>query len=255
MSPHQAIAIRRRQILSQLMVAAWVATLTSACFNDSSVVSEVREVPPNDATADLPVDSVFYETIEQCTQDTSQKAQQYEVDALAFQQGRLATAPIQPPLKPEDCNAQLLLALQEHESHAPVYDSLEKCQVEKVDCVQATENGGTLTQGYYPRFGGVFLYPYNANPDFAYFYYGGRQHRVYRPTTVYRSSSGNQLITPYGRSLPRYPSGQKISVPQHTSFTPPARPKGTKASGAIQGRSSRGFGSTYKSTGRGGVGK
>ncbi len=255
MKKHEFIIIRRQQILSYLCLIAFVAGMMTAC-SDESDISDVREVPPNDAIADQPTDAVFYENVDQCRQDITQKIAEYQAQQAQFQQGKTTTPPTEPTMRPEDCEAQLALSLREHESNAPVYQTLEQCQAEGTECTQATDNGGTTTvQGYYPRFGGTFIYPYDPTPDFVYFYYGGINHRVYRPTTVYRSTNPDSLITPYGRTIPRYRSGARISVPQHTRFTAPARPSGTAASGVIRGRSSTGFGSTYKSTGRGGIGK
>ena len=255
MKSTESIIIRRKQILSHLILLAFVATLPTACSEDTSDISEVREVPPNDAIANQPVDAVFYENSEQCRQDVTQKISEYQVLQKQFQEGKQTTQPTEPAMKPEDCDAQLSLALQEHEGNAPVYQTLEQCQAEGTECSQATENGGEIVSGYYPRFGGTFIYPYDPSPDFVYIYYGGVNHRVYRTTTVYRSATPGMLVTPYGRTIPHYQPGTKISVPEHTRFTAPARPSGTTASGIIRGRSSTGFGSTYKSTGRGGVGK
>lgn len=255
MKPTESITIRRKQIFSYLILLAFIATLVPACSEDTSDISEVREIPPNDAIAEQPIDAVFYENTEQCKQDLTQQHQQYQALQKDFTEGKRATPPSEPAMKPEDCEAQLSLALQEHEGHAPVYQSLEQCQAEGTECTQATENGGEPIPGYYPRFGGTFIYPYDPSPDFVYIYFGGIQHRVYRTTTAYRSATPGMLVTPYGRTIQRYPPGQKISVPQHTHFTAPARPSGTAASGMIRGRSSAGFGSTYKATGRGGVGK
>ncbi|BFM41133.1 DUF1190 domain-containing protein [Synechocystis sp. LKSZ1] len=254
MQPRGVIPIRRQQTLRYLVLVAFVAALNTSCSDSNDDISAVREVRPDDAVANQPVDAVFYETVAQCQQDLTQKQQAYQTQLRDFSAGRRSTAPMEPALKPEDCEAQMALALREHEGHAPVYESLEQCQAEGTQCTPATRNGGQASSGYYPRFGGTFVYPYDPSPDFVYFYYGGVNHRVYRPTTVYQGSTGN-LITPYGRTLPHYQPGSRISVPQHTRFTAPARPKGTSGSGVIRGRSSHGFGSTYKATGRGGVGK
>ena len=251
MQPRSVIPIRRQQIFSYLALAVFCATLTTSC-DEGPDISDVPEVPPNDAIADQPVDAVFYENVSQCQQDANKQQQEYQAQQQAVSAGKSNLPPVAPTLKAEDCEAQLALALHEHESNAPVYDTLEQCQAEGLSCSPATENGGEPRTGYYPHFGGTFIYPYQ--PDFVYFYYGGVQHRLYRPATVYRGSTGN-LVTPYGRSMPRYSPGVKISVPQHTRFTAPARPSGTTGSGIIRGRSSTGFGSTYKATGRGGIGK
>jgi hypothetical protein len=249
----RAIQIRRKQVLSYLVLAAFITTLASSCSEESDI-SEVSEVQPNDAIADQPVDAVFYENAGECQQDLAKQQQDYQTQQQAFAEGKSSVAPIASTLKPEDCEAQLALARREHEENAPVYDTLEQCQAEGVKCTNATENNGQPRSGYYPNFGGTFIYPYNPSPNFIYFYYGGVDHRVYRPSTVYQGNAGN-LVTPYGRTLPRYSPGTKISVPQHTRFTAPARPSGTTGSGIIRGRSSTGFGSTYKATGRGGIGK
>ena len=251
MQPRSVIPIRRQQVFSYLALAVFCATLTAGC-DEGSDISDVPEVAPNDAIADQPVDAVFYENVSQCQQDATKQQQEYQAQQQAVSEGKSNITPIAPTLKPEDCEAQLALALREHESNAPVYDTLEQCQADGLSCSPATENGGEPRTGYYPHFGGTFIYPYQ--PDFVYFYYGGVQRRLYRPATVYQGSTGS-LVTPYGRNLPRYTPGARISVPQHTRFTAPARPSGTTGSGIIRGRSSTGFGSTYKSTGRGGIGK
>ena len=249
--PRSVIPIRRQQIFSYLALAVFCATLTTSC-GESSDISDVPEVPPNDASADQPVEAIFYENVSQCQQDLTKQQQEYQAQQQAVNERKSTIPLIAPILKPEDCEAQLALALQEHESNAPIYDTLEQCQAEGLTCSAATENGGQPRTGYYPSFGGTFIYPHT--PDFVYFYYGGVEHRLYRPTTVYQGNAGN-LVTPYGRNLPRYSPGREILVPQHTRFTAPARPSGTTGSGVIRGRSSTGFGSTYKATGRGGIGK
>ncbi|MGL5033218.1 MAG: DUF1190 domain-containing protein, partial [Microcystaceae cyanobacterium] len=218
----KAIPIRRQQVLSYLILAAFVATLASSCGDDSNI-SEVSEVPPNDAIADQPVDAVFYENVSECQQSLAKQQQDYQTQQQDFTAGKSTVQPISPTQKPEDCQAQLALALREHEGNAPVYDTLEQCQAEGLQCTNATENDGQPRSGFYPHFGGTFIYPYDPTPNFIYFYHGGVERRVYRPTTVYQGRTGG-LVTPYGRTLPRYAPGTKISVPQHTRFTAPARP-------------------------------
>jgi hypothetical protein len=60
-----------------------------------------------------------------------------------------------------------------------------------------------------------------------------------------------RVVTPYGREVSQVTTG-RVSVPRHTSFAAPSRPTGTSGSGTIRGRSSQGFGSSFKSTGSGG---
>jgi Protein of unknown function (DUF1190) len=164
-----------------------------------------------------------------------------------------AIKPTPPVMKAADCAPQMAAARQEHDRHAPVYQSLSECQADDVQC-EATPVG-YATPGYRPIFGGTYFYPYGntygASTGFANSSHSSSSH-FYAPRTVYRGFDAGSVVTPQGTVLSKSNPGVAL-VPQHTSLAAPARPSGYTARGTITGRSnSTGFGSTFKSTGRGG---
>ena len=193
------------------------------------------------------IDAVFYQTAAQCEADINQQQIEYVDLQRQYQNGQLDEAPTAPPMQAKDCAPQMAAAKAEHERAAPIYNSLADCQAEGVLC-EATP-AGVQTAGYRPVYGGTYIDPDDTN--YTYAYYGNSQYRVYTTHSVYASSTPGNVITPYGREIPQTTTG-RVSVPRHTTFTAPARPAGTSGSGTIRGRSSQGFGSSFKSTGRGG---
>lgn len=193
------------------------------------------------------IDAVFYQTAAQCEADINSQQAEYVALQQQYQAGQLAEAPTPPPIQAQDCAPQMLAAQQEHNQTAPVYNSIADCQAEGVQC-EATP-AGEQSAGYRPVYGGTYLDPYN--DSYTYINYGGYQHRVYPSRTVYLSSTPGRVVTPYGREIAQSTTG-RVTAPRHTTFAAPSRPTRTSASGTIRGRSSQGFGSSFKSTGRGG---
>lgn len=198
--------------------------------------------------ANEPIDAVFYQTTAQCEADINSQEAEYEYLQRKYQAGELTEAPTPPPMQSTDCAPQMLAAQQEHTKTAPVYQAIADCQAEGVQC-EATLAGEQLA-GYRPVYGGTYIDPYD-EPSYTYINYGGYQHRVYSSQSVYISSTPGRLVTPYGREISQITTG-RVTTPRHTTFAAPSRPTGTSASGTIRGRSSQGFGSSFKSTGRGG---
>ena len=243
--------IRRRQVQQSLAVASALALLISSCSVNQNRSGSTYSSPPvvnNQSKNQEKVDAVFYENTAQCEADTKKQQEEYQVLLKAYQNKELANSPTAPKLKPEDCEAQMLAARQEHEKNAPVYNSLSDCQAEGLQCEPTPR--GYYNPGYRPVFGGSYFYPYGSS-RFIYLNLGGRTRRVYEPRTVYRSSTPGQVVTPYGRTVTKTSPG-RTQAPKHTIIPAPKRPAGKAARGTIKGRGSRGFGSTYKSTGRGG---
>jgi uncharacterized protein YgiB involved in biofilm formation len=277
--PPQIRAIRRKQVQQYLAISAFVATqLVTGCSDSTEAETTVSEPT---------VPALFYETTEQCEAHAKKQQDQYAAKLKAYEaQQTTTTAPatspdavtpaatpaVKPPpsaikpappvMKATDCAAQMAAARQEHDRHAPVYQSLSECQADDVQC-EATPVG-YATPGYRPIFGGTYFYPYG-NPygnlyggssGFANGYQSGSSYssssHVYPPRTVYRGFDAGSVVTPQGTVLSKSNPGVAI-VPQHTSLAAPARPSGYTARGTITGRSNTtGFGSTFKSTGRGG---
>ena len=239
--------IRRKQVQQGLVVATALALLISSCsFNDNQSSSSPSTNKQNNGQDE--VKAVFYENTTQCEADTKKQQEEYQVLLKAYQNKELANAPTAPKLKPEDCEAQMLAAKKEHDKNAPVYNSLSDCQAEGLQCEPTPK--GYYTSGYRPVFGGSYFYPYGG-ARFIYLNLGGKTRRVYEPRTVYRSNTPGQVVTPYGRTVTKTKFG-RTQVPRHTTIPAPKRPSGKAARGTIKGRSSSGFGSTYKGTGRGG---
>ncbi len=252
--PLQMRSIQRRRVQQHLGLAAAIALLTSSCYQYSQPdLSAGGEPNPNaitDQNANEKIPAVFYKTTEECEADAQKQQEEYAVLKTAFEGGELEAAPTEPPLKAEECEAQMLAAQQDYQKHAPTYASLSDCQAEGLECEPATNSQNT---GYYqPRFGGYFFYPFlGSRTQYVYINDGGSQRRLYQPSTVYQSSTPGRVVTPNGRVVNNVGTGV-VEAPRHTRATPPARPKGTAARGTITGRGSQGFGSTYKGTGRGG---
>jgi uncharacterized protein YgiB involved in biofilm formation len=198
--------------------------------------------------ANEPIDAVFYQTTAQCEADLNSQAAEYEYLQRQYQAGELTEAPTPPPMQSTDCAPQMLAAQQEHVKTAPVYQAIADCQAEGVQCEETL--AGEQLAGYRPVYGGTYIDPYD-DPSYTYINYGGYQHRVYSSQSVYLSSTPGRLVTPYGREISQVTTG-RVTTPRHTTFAAPSRPTGTSASGTIRGRSRQGFGSSFKSTGRGG---
>jgi uncharacterized protein YgiB involved in biofilm formation len=224
--------INRTKIYAGLAMAGVLAIVIARCNYDDANES---------------IDAVFYQTTAQCEADINQQQAEYVVLQQQYQSGQLDEAPTPPPMQAKDCAPQMLAAQQEHSKTAPVYTSIADCQAEGVQC-EATPPG-ELTAGYRPVYGGTYIDPYDSN--YTYVSYGGSEHRVYQARTVYLSSSPGRIVTPYGREIAQTTTG-RVTVPRHTTFAAPSRPAGRSGSGTIRGRSSQGFGSSFKSTGRGG---
>ncbi|MCG9891632.1 MAG: DUF1190 domain-containing protein [Thermosynechococcaceae cyanobacterium MS004] len=238
--------IQRQRVQQSLAIAAVAALILSSC--DSPTVEQ---------TENTPVDAVFYETAQQCEADIKRQTQAYQTQLAAQKRGELKQTPTPPVMKPEDCAPQILAARQEHEKTAPFYANQQDCQAEGVQCepvrnfaVDNSAAGYSSSSGYRPVYGGTYFYPY-VSPSYSYVNYGGSYRRVYAPRPVYASKTPGQVVTPYGRTVAKTTTG-RVSVPQHTTVQAPSRPSGTSARGTISGRSKFGFGSTFKSTGRGG---
>jgi uncharacterized protein YgiB involved in biofilm formation len=231
------LQIHRKKVYLGLSIAGVLALLVY-CNN----------APMTEEEANEPIDAVFYQNTAQCEADMKKQQAEYVVLQKKYQNGQLATQPTPPPMQSTDCAPQMLAAQQEHNKTAPVYASIADCQAEGVQC-EATP-AGELSAGYRPIYGGTYIDPYY-DPSYTYIHYGGSQHRIYTNRTVYLSNTPGRVVTPYGREISQTTTGRVIA-PRHSSFAAPSRPTGTSASGTIRGRSSQGFGSSFKSTGSGG---
>jgi hypothetical protein len=196
-----------------------------------------------------PIDVVFYQTTAQCEADTKKQQDEYAVSLKKYQAGQITQQPTAPPLQTKDCAAQMQAAQEAYNKTAPVYATLAECQAEGVKC-EATPAGATPA-GYRPIYGGSYINPENNANSHSSLSSGGSHHRVYETHTVYQSTTPGRVITPYGREVSQTATG-RVTAPRHTSFTAPTRPAGVSGAGTIRGRSSQGFGSSFKSTGRGG---
>jgi uncharacterized protein YgiB involved in biofilm formation len=198
--------------------------------------------------ANEPIDATFYQTAAQCETDIKKQQDEYIILLEKYRTGEITTEPTPPPMVAKDCAPQMLAAQQEHLKTAPVYGSIADCQAEGVQCELIP--AGEQTTGYRPVYGGTYIDTYSA-PSFVYINYGGVQHQVYGTRPVYQSLSPGRIVTPYGREIAQPTTGRSLA-PRHTTFAAPPRPTGTSAAGTIRGRSSQGFGSSFKSTGSGG---
>jgi uncharacterized protein YgiB involved in biofilm formation len=235
----QPLQNNRKIIYTSLVVAGVLAIIITNCTSSEMTEEEANE----------PMNAVFYQNVAQCEADINQQQAEYDILQKQYQDGQTAQPPTPPPMQVADCAPQMLAAQQEHDQTAPVYASLADCQAEGVQC--ETTPAGAQTAGYHPVYGGTYIDPYDDDPSYTYISYGGSQHRVYATHTVYQSINPGRVVTPYGREVSQITTG-RVSVPRHTSFAAPSRPTGTSGSGTIRGRSSQGFGSSFKSTGSGG---
>jgi uncharacterized protein YgiB involved in biofilm formation len=235
----QTLQNNRKIIYTSLVVAGVLAIVISKCSSPEMTEEE----------ANKPINAVFYQNVAQCEADINQQQAEHAVLEKKYQDGQIDKWPTPPPMSAADCAPQMLAAQQEHENTAPIYASLADCQAEGLQC-EATP-AGTETAGYRPVYGGTYIDPYDEDPNYTYIYYGSSQHRVYETYPVYQSINSGRVVTPYGREISQVTTG-RVSVPRHASFSAPSRPTGTSGSGTIRGRSSQGFGSSFKSTGSGG---
>ena len=241
--------IRRREIQQGIAIAAALAFFLVSCSTNTNSDRVTRrsssKQPPLKPEQQQP--GIFYETVAQCQEDIAKAESEFKILSEAFEAGKLKDKPLPPPFQASSCEAQMKAAQAEHERNAPIYNSKFDCESEGVKC----ERYGSSSR-YRPRFGGYYFYPYSrTETEYVYINSGGTRHRVYRPRTVYQSQEDGRIVTPYGRSINRSQPG-RIITPSHLSSPAPPRPPGTAARGTIKGRSSQGFGSTYKSTGKGG---
>jgi uncharacterized protein YgiB involved in biofilm formation len=235
----QTLQNNRRIIYTSLVVAGVVAIIITQCSSSDLTEEE----------ANAPIQAVFYQNTAQCEADINQQQAEHAVLQKKYQDGQIEKWPTPPPMQVTDCAPQMLAAQREHDNTAPIYASLADCQAEGLQCEITPAD--TPTAGYRPIYGGTYIYPYDDEPSYTDIYYGGSQHRVYENRTVYQSINPGRVVTPYGREVSQITTG-RVNVPRHTSFAAPARPTGTSGSGTIRGRSSQGFGSSFKSTGSGG---
>ncbi|MEB3293539.1 MAG: DUF1190 domain-containing protein [Synechococcales bacterium] len=242
--PPQSRPIRRSQVQQQLAIAALISTLLlTGCQNDDSDFAEDKPPPM--------VPARFYETTAQCEADFAQQQQLARSPTALKQSHPPQPAAAQPPQpqsvppsaiqKRSDCDTQMAAAKREHDRHAPVYRTREDCETDRVQ-YEATASGSSI-RGFRPRFGGMYLYPPSG--------LAASSAQTEPPRTVYRSRNPGEVVTPEGEVLPQSRPGL-VSVPAHINHLAPSRPVNHAAKGTITGRSRNGFGSTYKSTGRGG---
>lgn len=242
----QMRSIQRNQVRQRLAIAAVVALLISSCGKNSSSPTGQNAVSGQNANKETP--AVFYKTTEECEADAQKQQDEYVVLKSAFDGGKLAAKPTPPPIKQDDCKPQMLAAQQMYQQSAPTYASLAECQAQGLECEPST----AARTGYYqPRFGGSYFYPFGGRTEYIYVNYQGSQRRLYQPSLVYQSSTPGQVVTPSGQVVTTKTTAP-VSAPRSNTVASPPRPVGTPATGAVTGRSSTGFGSTYKSTGSGG---
>ena len=261
-------SIKRKQVQQLLAITASFAVLMSGCGGNNGRVT--RRTTNNSNTSpnqnEGQEDAVFYETAEQCRTDLKKQNEEYQVLLQAYETGKLSTPPIKPEMQAENCEAQIQAAKEAHEKEAPIYNSSYECENAGYRCEPTPV--GYYRSGYRPVFGGTYYY--YGRPDYVYVYRGSTKYRVYRPRTVYYSRDADRVVTPSGRSFNRSSTG-RVTIPRPTTrnnskgkqatpsrnnnnnrSTRTTRPKSKPARGAVKGRGSRGFGSTYKGTGRGG---
>ncbi len=219
--------IYRKQVRQYLAMVAVLAMVSTSCKGNNAKPSQGSATGSKEK-----IEALYYASVAECKTDTTKQVNEYQVLTEAHKAGKLTNAPTPPPIRPEDCEAQMKAALEEHQRNAPVYGSRADCQADGITC-EATPSG-YHTSGYRPVFGGAYFYPYGNT--YTYIYSGGLQRRVLQPSIVYQGTSPNQLITPNGVSVPRTTSG-KTSVPSSVTAPAPPRPPGTAAKGTISGRS------------------
>ncbi len=242
----EMLLIRRAQVKQSLVMVSVLALLISSCrVNYNQPWTSTRSNPSQEK-----VEAIFYENVAQCEADTKKKWTEYQAKLAAHQKKEITIAPEEPKFKPENCQTQMSAARQDYEKNAPVYNNLNECQKDGVQC-ERVQQGSSYR--YRPTFGGSYFY-YRRN-NYLYIPFEDRSSSYYQPGTVYRSRTPGEVITPTptGRTRTRTSPGI-IQFPQGKTrtVTTPQRPTSSPARGGIKGRGSRGFGSTFKGTGRSG---
>lgn len=228
---YKARLIRRRQVQPGLAIAAVAALILSACQGSPTRVQRQPRSP------EKTVEALYYKDAAACKQDMQKQAQEYKTLKEFYDAGRLNQASKPSPLKPEECDAQFNEAKKDYERTAPVYGSKKDCQADGVQC-EPTPNG-YHTRSYRPIWGGYYYYYY------PYYVGGGYRSGIH---SVYTGSSPNQVVSPTGRQLTPPQTNGRVSVPPSITAPAPGRPSGTAGKGAISGRSSTGFGSSFTGT-------
>ena len=252
--------IRRRQVRQGLVFASVLALLISSCSKKSNLSNTTPNLVTN---KEEKVEAVFYENVAQCEANTTKLQAEYQQKLTAYQNKQLSQYPVAPQIKPEDCEAKISAARQQHDKNAPSYSSLVECEAQGVSC----EN---TSSGYRPRYGGSYFYPYGSTRRYTNDSGRDNNRRAYETPKPDRNSYADDYYNPDSNTTTTSPNstrsnsttGTTITSPNSTrsnsnstnttTTTTPKRPSSKSGRGAIKGRSSRGFGSTYRSTGKGG---
>ena len=247
--------IQREKVRQRLAITAILALITASC--DSTRNRRYAPISTADNLSSEKIPAVFYKTTAECEADAQKQQENYAVLKAAFEAGRTKEEPTPPALSAEACEPQMLAAQAEHKKHAPTYASLADCESEGLACEPVPNNNSNSNSNinpyYSPRFGGYYFFPSGGFGSSRYTYvdYGGSPYQVHQPRTLYQSNTPGQVVTPNGRVMGQPQTGVGFA-PAHTRTAAPVRPKGTAARGTVSGRGNKGFGSTFRGTGRGG---
>lgn len=277
MQPYQPHQITRNRVIIGLMLSTMLAACGAPAVKIESSEPGSQAFDPTLAQtqADAMVNAakagqeeIRFTDLESCKVETERLYAKYNTEKEAFNGGQsTGEAPIEPTLKPDDCEAFLLAAEQEYAAQAPTYGDQQSCEVNETECerIDPSPNNNYVQPIYRPRFYGSYGY----NPWLPVVSIGGRRHYGQHTTFINTgsgsrnsstnsggySSGGNSSGSYSTNSQPSssQTSTSKTTTPKTTTSTTTSKPASTKSgSNGITGRGSSGFGSSYTYTGKGG---
>ncbi len=289
MQPYQPHKITRNRVIVGLVLSTMLAACAAPAvkIDDKQPTPPVSQLPkpvpaPNLAqtkadnlvnAAKAGQEEIRFTDLESCKVETERLYAKYNTEKEAFDAGQsTGEAPIEPTLKPDDCEAFLVAAEQEYAAQAPTYADQQSCEVDETECERIDPSP---TNNYVqPIYRPVFYGSYGYNPWLPVVLIGGRRYYGQHTTFINTGSSRNNSTGSGGYSsnsqpttsktttpktttpkttTPKTTTSKTTTTPKTTTSTTTSKPASTKSgSNGITGRGSSGFGSSYTYTGKGG---
>lgn len=261
--PEQAASDRTAVPSSQTGAAgAGNAGAGNAAAGNAAAGNAANVSSANLNTANGDKAEIEFTDLQSCKMETERLGAEYKILKEAFDAGKLqGSAPIQPTLQPDECEAFLAAAKQQYAAQAPTYADQTACEASGDPCerVEPSRDNNYIQPIYRPIFFGGYSY----NPWLPPVYIGSQRDYGSHTTVIYRDSSTSNSNgssnsntggsrTPTSTSAPKPTAKSTTSPSRPTATQTPTKPAQKSGSNAITGRGTSGFGSSYKSTGKGG---
>jgi len=279
MHSYQPHKITRSRVIVSLMVMTMLASCAAPAVDSGSkspgATSAKQPAPVSPTTmaqtkanaaagsAKAGQEEIRFTDVASCKVETERLNAEYKILKDAFDAGTLTgTAPIQPTLQPDECEAFIASAEQEYAAQAPTYAQQSDCEASGRSCerVEPSPSNNYVEPIYRP----VFFGSYGYNPWVPPIYIGGRRDYGQQTVIIERDSSransgsrtsggsGTSSSTSSNQSRPATSKTTSKTTRPGSSSTTPSKPSSTSGSGAVTGRGSSGFGSSYGYSGKGG---